>query len=125
MLDFVNPLAKSSITDNVPPLRPQDIEAGRYPPKQTTTTGRVKDADDPKRDRKDERRKKAAGGTAGGGTQGRETKTKSTKKKYMSRKGPESDSEEEVARGKSGGGEVRSVGGERRWGGVLTGSDSF
>ena len=33
-------------------------------------------------DKKEERRKKAAGGKAGGGTQGRETKTKATKKKY-------------------------------------------
>lgn len=33
-------------------------------------------------DKREERRKKAAGGKSGGGTQGRETKTKSTKKKY-------------------------------------------
>ncbi|KAF0307098.1 E3 UFM1-protein ligase 1 [Amphibalanus amphitrite] len=72
----------------------QDIESGRYPPKQTTSSNRIRDTDDTKRDRKDDRRKKAAGGKAGGGTQGRETKTKSTKKKYM-KKGHESDSEDE------------------------------
>ncbi|CAL8125071.1 unnamed protein product [Orchesella dallaii] len=49
--------------------------------------------------KKDERRKKAAGGKAGGGTQGRETKTKSTKKKYMAGKHKDddwSDSEEDT-----------------------------
>ncbi|CAL4111274.1 unnamed protein product, partial [Meganyctiphanes norvegica] len=44
--------------------------------------------------KKDDRRKKAAGGKAGGGTQGRETKTKATKNKYKGRKGAhDSDSE--------------------------------
>ena len=104
------------------PVLTQDIEAGRYPPKQTTTVGRVKEADDTKRDRKDERRKKAAGGKAGGGTQGRATKTKSTKKKYMRKAGQESDEEEDAGRGRTTGGEVRSRRGERRERGMKGGS---
>lgn len=42
-------------------------------------------------DKRDERRKKAAGGKSGGGLQGRETKTKSTKKFNRSNKQPGDD----------------------------------
>ncbi|XP_037079233.1 E3 UFM1-protein ligase 1-like [Pollicipes pollicipes] len=95
MLDQLREPLEATMADRAK----KDIEAHRYPPKQTTTSGRLKDAVDGKRDKKDDRRKKAAGGKAGGGTQGRETKTKSTKKKYM-RKGQDSDSEAEVPRGR-------------------------
>lgn len=59
------------------------------------------DQADRKSDRKDERRRKAAGGKAGGGTQGRETKMKSTKKLYRAGdRGHQSDSDEEIVSNK-------------------------
>lgn len=54
------------------------------------------------RDKKEERRKKATGGSAGGGAQGRQTKTKSTKKKGGKRKDEDWSDDEEG--GKGGGG---------------------
>nr|CAG4651631.1 EOG090X0267 [Triops cancriformis] len=53
------------------------------------------DANEGKKDKKEERRKKAVEGKSGGGTQGRETKTKSTKKKYLKGKGDDWDSDGE------------------------------
>lgn len=51
---------------------------------------------DAKSEKREERRRKAAGGKTGGGTQGRETKTKSTKKHVRNKKG-QNDSDDEVA----------------------------
>lgn len=48
-------------------------------------------------DKREERRKKAAGGKSGGGTQGRETKTKSTKKNRNVYKNVEDDDDFEVS----------------------------
>uniref|UniRef100_U5EZ64 E3 UFM1-protein ligase 1 homolog n=1 Tax=Corethrella appendiculata TaxID=1370023 RepID=U5EZ64_9DIPT len=53
--------------------------------------------EDTKIDKRDERRKKAAGGKAGGGAQGRETKTKSTKKHSRGQRGNQSDSDDDFA----------------------------
>uniref|UniRef100_A0A6M2DJF8 E3 UFM1-protein ligase 1 homolog n=1 Tax=Xenopsylla cheopis TaxID=163159 RepID=A0A6M2DJF8_XENCH len=50
---------------------------------------------DVKSEKREERRKKAAGGKTGGGTQGRETKTKSTKKHIRTKKG-QNDSDDEI-----------------------------
>lgn len=51
--------------------------------------------------KKEDRRKKAAGGKSGGGTQGRETKTKATKTKHRGKKGggpaQDSDSEDDTS----------------------------
>lgn len=66
------------------------VENGKYQeyqtelqmPKKLTKFADVEE----KFDKRDERRKKAAGGKSGGGTQGRETKTKSTKKSNRSNK---------------------------------------
>jgi len=52
-----------------------------------------------KKDRKDERRKKANEGKIGGGTQGRETKTRATKKKYQRGKNDSDDDDEEETTG--------------------------
>jgi len=48
-----------------------------------------------KKDRKEERRKKANEGKIGGGTQGRETKTRATKKKYQRGKNDSDDDDDE------------------------------
>lgn len=48
-------------------------------------------------DKKEERRKKAAGGKTGGGTQGRETKTRSTKKHTRGAVKNDDDDEVEVS----------------------------
>ncbi|KAJ8921680.1 hypothetical protein NQ315_010589 [Exocentrus adspersus] len=61
------------------------VESGKYQQHQISLqTPQVKSQKfedlDEKVDKREERRKKAAGGKSGGGTQGRETKTKSTKK---------------------------------------------
>ncbi|KAJ3665830.1 hypothetical protein Zmor_001299 [Zophobas morio] len=61
------------------------VESGKYQQYQTelqvssTKPQKFEDVEE-KIDKREERRKKAAGGKSGGGTQGRETKTKSTKK---------------------------------------------
>nr|XP_022913182.1 E3 UFM1-protein ligase 1 homolog [Onthophagus taurus] len=54
------------------------------------------DVEDVKVDKREERRKKAAGGKSGGGTQGRETKTKSTKKYVRGKSAVNEDVEDEV-----------------------------
>nr|CAG4641501.1 EOG090X0267 [Eurycercus lamellatus] len=54
-----------------------------------------------KKDRKDERRKKANEGKVGGGVQGRETKTRATKKKYLKGKNDSDDEGEEEYGGAS------------------------
>lgn len=61
------------------------VESGKYQQHQVslqTSQSKVQKFEDveEKVDKREERRKKAAGGKSGGGTQGRETKTKSTKK---------------------------------------------
>lgn len=53
------------------------------------------EVEDTKVDKREERRKKAAGGKSGGGTQGRETKTKSTKKAGLKPKVVDNDSDYE------------------------------
>ncbi|KAJ8962408.1 hypothetical protein NQ318_018392 [Aromia moschata] len=61
------------------------VESGKYQQYQIdlhashTKSSKLDEAEE-KIDKREERRKKAAGGKSGGGTQGRETKTKSTKK---------------------------------------------
>lgn len=73
-------------------------------PDESGKRGRHADEDDVETSKKDERRKKAAGGKSGGGTQGRETKTKATKKKYGKKKANDSDSDDDDApRGKQSG----------------------
>lgn len=82
---FIDTLAKD-IDELLKEKAKSAVESGRYQQYQTelqvaSQRGRD-DMDEPiKVDKREERRKKAAGGKAGGGTQGRETKTKSTKNK--------------------------------------------
>nr|CAG4636818.1 EOG090X0267 [Ceriodaphnia reticulata]SVE72800.1 EOG090X0267 [Ceriodaphnia reticulata] len=60
-----------------------------------------------KKDKKEERRKKANEGKVGGGVQGRETKTRSTKKKYLKGKNDsDEEGEEEFAGSSSGNSEL-------------------
>ena len=80
------------------------VESGSYQKYIAEKTVKNKDADveetGGKGDKRDERRKKAAGGKAGGGAQGRETKTKSTKKYQRGGKNKDFDdsgSDEEVS----------------------------
>lgn len=80
------------------------VEAGAYQKYIAERTVKSKDGDadefSGKGDKRDERRKKAAGGKAGGGAQGRETKTKSTKKHQRGGKNKDFDdsgSDEEVS----------------------------
>ncbi|XP_017774155.1 PREDICTED: E3 UFM1-protein ligase 1 homolog [Nicrophorus vespilloides] len=79
---FIDSLAKDCetvLSDKVKSV----VESGKY--QQYQTDLQVKnnprsEVEEVKVDKREERRKKAAGGNKGGGTQGRETKTKSTKK---------------------------------------------
>ncbi|MPC75454.1 E3 UFM1-protein ligase 1 [Portunus trituberculatus] len=76
-------------------------------------TGKVKQHDeDFGKNKKEDRRKKAASGKSGGGTQGRETKTKATKNKGRGKKGGggahESDSDDDRQKS-TGGGESPAV----------------
>jgi hypothetical protein len=68
----------------------QVVESGRYQQYQTelqvsSSKPQKFEEVEEKTDKREERRKKAAGGKSGGGTQGRETKTKSTKKTSRSK----------------------------------------
>lgn len=70
--------------------------------------GKIKQHDeDSGKNKKEDRRKKAASGKSGGGTQGRETKTKATKNKGRGKKGGggvhESDSEDDYQKGNAAG----------------------
>lgn len=92
---FIQRLAKSF--DDMMVSRAEQIwqKGGSWigePSETKTAKGHV----DAKKDRKDERRKKAAGGKSGGGTQGRETKTKSVKKKYAKGGRASDESDDEV-----------------------------
>ncbi|KAK8399047.1 hypothetical protein O3P69_004257 [Scylla paramamosain] len=87
------------------------VEKGAF--KKQVATGKVKQhEEDFGKNKKEDRRKKAASGKSGGGTQGRETKTKATKNKGRGRKGGggahESDSDDDHQKG-TGAGESPAV----------------
>ncbi|KAG0725427.1 E3 UFM1-protein ligase 1 [Chionoecetes opilio] len=81
------------------------VEKGAF--KKQVAVGKIKQHDeDFSKNKKDDRRKKAASGKAGGGTQGRETKTKATKNKGRGRRGGggghDSDDDDDHHRGNAG-----------------------
>nr|CAG4643763.1 EOG090X0267 [Lepidurus arcticus] len=85
---------KKSFETRIGEKAKQLVDSGAYLQAQADSRNAGKtrtDGNEGKKDKKEERRKKAAEGKTGGGTQGRETKTKSTKKKYLKGKGDEWD----------------------------------
>ena len=85
------------IEDTLPQKAKEAIAAGAFKHQLTSAKSNTESETGATKNKKEDRRKKAAGGKSGGGTQGRETKTKSTKNKAKGRKNVTNEESTEVS----------------------------